>query len=140
MPSNYAGSFVNSLDEELIGGINQALLENGSSPCNLPVETVITIEFDDGTTAEFIKWNGAFSDMWRWTGIAHDAQGRRINRDGTLKGASTIGSGGGEGTDVRSGYTFRLIGSGASTCGAIGTVLDSATGILYLHTYSYLPC
>lgn len=119
VPSNYAASFIGSLEEEVVPGIGQGVVAKGINPGSIPVGTVITVTFSDGTTAQYVKASNFSTYQWVWNGVAHDAQGRRIDRSGAPVGNSNRGdNGGGEGRNVRNGNTFYIRGAGIGTCGA----------------------
>lgn len=139
MPSNYATSFSGSLDEEIIPGIGQGLIAMGINPAFIEVGTVITVKFDDGTTAQYVKMSPMSTYQWTWNGVAHNAQGKRINRNGSLVGnPNSGGAGGGEARSTRGANTFRMMGSGQ--CGAAGSISDGNNAVLLNYTYNYLPC
>lgn len=53
------------------------------------------VKFPDGTKVQFIKIAGG-SFIWEWTGLAWDANGRPIRRDGSLiNNPNTAGIGAG---------------------------------------------
>lgn len=84
VPSEYQSSIINSLDEEIGPGISAALVARGINPGQLPVGTVVTVKFDDGTSATFKKVSNS-TLMWEWTGHAWDEDGNPIHRDGSPK-------------------------------------------------------
>ena len=55
MRPDYASSFINSFDPEVIPAINQALFVGGMNPAYLPIGTKVIVVFVDGTKAQFIK-------------------------------------------------------------------------------------
>jgi hypothetical protein len=95
----FASSFINTVSDAEIGpGISQALLAKGINPAFLAIGTVVMVKFADGTQAQFVKTENT-TNMWTWTGLAWDAQGRRIDRNGTLlTNPNTAGIGSGAGT------------------------------------------
>lgn len=94
--TDYASSFINSLEEEVVPGIGNALIQLGVNPATISVGTLITVKFSDGTTAQYIKISSTSSYQWPWTGIAHNSSGLLINRDGSLVvNPNTIGNGSG---------------------------------------------
>jgi hypothetical protein len=95
-PADYAGSFINSLDEEVVPGISNALIQMGVNPATIAVGTLITVKFADGTTAQYIKASSTSSYQWTWTGVAHNSAGKLIHRDGSLVvNPNTAGNGSG---------------------------------------------
>jgi hypothetical protein len=93
VPSNLLPSFINLSDDVLTSNINantalaeslvSDILQNGGDP------VIVTFKFADGTTAQYsVSVSTSCSSVpcvtATWTGIAHDAQGRPIKRDGTL--------------------------------------------------------
>lgn len=138
VPTDYAFSFISNLDEEIIPGIGQALFLKGINPASIAAGTVITVTFDDGTSAQYVKASATATYQWTWNGVAHNAQGKRINRDGSLRNnPNTGGVGGGEARSTRGANTFRLL--GGSSCGASGSI--SQNGVTFQnYVYNYLPC
>src|SRR5262249_29726460 len=109
MPDEYSGSFINSSPEETSPGIGRALGLMGINPGNIPVGTTITVEFEDGTTAQYIKQSATATYQWLWNGVAHNKAGQRIDLHGNVIGnPNTAGTGGGS-VDVRG---FGAAGSG----------------------------
>jgi hypothetical protein len=99
MPENYSVSFIGSEDGETSPGIGQALFLVGINPAEIPVGTVITVTFSDGTTAQFVKQSATATYQWLWNGVAHNKAGQRINRaGGVIANPNTAGAGGGSGT------------------------------------------
>src|SRR4029077_11191519 len=96
-PTNYSPTFVNALDEEVGPGIDQALLlGQGVNWSFLPVNTIVTVIFSDGTKALYKKTNNT-NDHWHWAGVAWDKNGNRINSGGQpLSNPNTSGGGGGQ--------------------------------------------
>ena len=95
-PDEYAGSFINSTEEEVVPGIGAALLAKGIDPGSIAVGTLITVTFSDGTTAQYIKASSTSSYQWTWTGVAHNKAGQLIRRDGSvIANPNTTGDGGG---------------------------------------------
>lgn len=95
LSTQYARSFINSQDEELTGGISNSLLNINVNTVTLPIGSVVLVTFDDGSSAQFVKRCNC-TDMWGWTGLAWDSQGKRIHRDGTpIANPNTSGNGGG---------------------------------------------
>jgi hypothetical protein len=139
-PTNYASSFINSLEEETEPGINAALAAKGISPGTIAVGTVITLKFEDGTTAQYIKISSVLTTQWQWTGIAHDAQGRLMHRDGSLvANPNTAGSGGGSmsapGFGAGHNWNFNVSGRDLCTMQTTITVNGESTGYVY-----FSPC
>lgn len=139
---DYARSFIGSFDEELIPAIGQALLVGGFNQGFLPIGTKVIVVFMDGTKAEFIKVCQC-TDMWRWTGRAWDAQGRRIHRDGTpLPNPNWFGNGTGRVitrfTDAGTARDIRFLFSGETLCRVSTRVQVNGVEISYIVTY--LPC
>jgi hypothetical protein len=99
MPDDYAASFINSDDGETSPGIGQALILAGINPASIPINTVITVTFSDGTTAQFVKQSATATYQWLWNGVAHNKAGQRINRSGNvISNPNTAGVGGGSGS------------------------------------------
>jgi hypothetical protein len=91
----WQSSFINSIDEEVGPGIDQALLAKGIVWADLPTGTIVTVVFQDGTKAQFIKVEQS-SDHWVWAGKAWNSQGKLINRGGSLvANPNSSGAGGG---------------------------------------------
>lgn len=99
MNTAYASSFINTEDDGLMSPwINVELSLRGINVGLLYEGTLVMVKFADGTSAQFFKYCNC-DDMWHWTGRAWDAQGRPMNRDGTLKSnPNTSGSVRGSGT------------------------------------------
>ncbi len=77
-------------------GIGQALFQMGINPAQIPVGTVITVTFSDGTTAQYVKQSATATYQWLWNGIAHNKAGQLINRaGGVISNPNTAGTGGG---------------------------------------------
>ena len=95
VPSNYAVSFIGNIDEEIVPGIGQGLILKAINPASIAAGTVITVTFEDGTTAQYVKASATATYQWTWNGVAHNAQGQRINRDGSLKSKPNSGGAGG---------------------------------------------
>jgi hypothetical protein len=139
---DYAGSIINSFDEEVIPAIAQALLVGGFNPGYLPLGTKVIVVFVDGTKAEFVKVCQC-TDMWRWTGKAWNAEGRRITRDGTLvPNPNWFGNGGGRVitrfTDAGTPRDIRFLFTGERLCRVSTRVQVNGVEISYIATY--LPC
>ena len=95
LPPNYQSSFISSLDEEVAPGISYALGIKGVNVALLPTGTRVVVTFSDGTRAVYIKI-GNSTVMWEWTGLAWNANGQRIHRDGSpVDNPSSAGFGGG---------------------------------------------
>ncbi len=96
-PPAYAGSFINTSDDEITPGISNALLlEKGINPNSIDLGTVITVKFQDGTSAQYQKVSKVSSYMWQWNGTAHNKDGKLIDRAGNLKiNPNTAGAGAG---------------------------------------------
>jgi hypothetical protein len=80
----YASSFINSTDEEVSPGIGSALIHLGVNQATIPLGTVITVTFPDGTTAEFVRISTTSSYQWGWNGVAHNANKQLIDRSGNV--------------------------------------------------------
>jgi hypothetical protein len=94
--STYAVSIINSDDAEVGPGIDLALAAQGILWADLPVGFVITVNFQDGTSAQFIK-DSNFSAHWVWTGVAHNKNKQPINRNGiVISNPNTAGIGAGQ--------------------------------------------
>jgi hypothetical protein len=124
-PSDYAGSFINSDESEVVPGIGYALIHMDIDPAVFPAGTLITVKFSDGTTAQYIKASAGATYQWTWTGIAHNAKGQLIDRSGNLiLNPNTTGTGAGSfsgpGFGAGSGVNFQLIDLGICQFG--GTV------------------
>lgn len=137
---DYASSFINSLDEEVLPGIGNALISMGVNPASIEVGTVITVKFSDGTTAQYVKVSSTSSYQWQWNGIAHDSNGHLIDRNGhVLPNPNTAGDGGGDarvpGFGRGAGIDWDLIDRG--TCTTWTTVTWGDETSIY---YSYNPC
>jgi hypothetical protein len=117
-PDSYSESFINSIDEEVGPGIDLALSQEGVSWAGIPIGTVITVNFSDGTTAQYIKTNNS-TDHWAWNGVAHNKSGQPINRNGTVQtNPNTAGTGGGSVTPpgFGSGSTWTWLYTGGNDC------------------------
>lgn len=89
---DYEGSIINSDDAEIGPGIDSALSAKGILWSDLPSGTVVTVIFEDGTKAQFMKV-GQMTDHWVWNGQAWNKQGQRIDRQGNvLQNQNTSGS------------------------------------------------
>lgn len=136
-------SFIGSTDAVINAVINNnpTVLALYSGLAN---NSVVTITFSDGTTAEFVvniisMAGGTVKVVVTWSGIAHDKTGRLINRDGTLvPNPNTGGSGGGNvgvhGFGPGSNWNFQF--HGQPFCTLEGTVTgengQSTTDIMRL--------
>lgn len=95
-PTSYASSFINSSEEEVEPGINYALVQMGIDPGSIPAGTVITVKFEDGTDAQYVKGLATATYQWTWNGIAHNKVGQLIDRSGRLRSnPNSAGKGGG---------------------------------------------
>jgi hypothetical protein len=127
-PEDYASSFVGSEEGEVVPGIGQALLQLGINPAEIPIGTVITVKFSDGTTAQYVKQSLTSTYQWLWNGIVHNKTGQLINRSGGLiSNANTAGAGGGSftapGYGSGSDWSWTVNGNPLCTV-AITTVVD----------------
>lgn len=139
-PPDYAGSFINSSEEEVIPGTGNALIHMGINPASIQPGTVITVVFEDGTTAQYVKVSNTATYQWTWNGIAHDKAGHRINRNGTLvSNPNTAGSGSGHAqvTGFGSGSRWGFGVAGAPTCTFITTITVNGAGTDYMYVH---PC
>ena len=95
MPSDYAGSFINSNDEYDSPGIGKALILLGIDPSEFPVGAKLLVTYQDGSKAVFVKVSSTGSYQWTWDGIhAWDANGHPIDRSGNqIANNNTSGSG-----------------------------------------------
>ena len=95
-PPAYSGSIINSDDAEVGPGIDNALAAQGINWAELPVGFVITVNFQDGTSAQFIKTSN-LSYHWVWTTVAHNKLKQPINRNGiVIQNTNTAGIGAGQ--------------------------------------------
>jgi len=140
-PAEYAGSFINSTEEEVVPGIGAALIQKGINPGSIQNGTIITVKFSDGTTAQYVKVSSTSSYQWTWTGIAHNKDGKLMNRDGSLV-ANPNTSGGGGGAFSSPGFgpavTDFFFLSSAGLCSFGGTI-EFGTGET-LFSMSNGPC
>lgn len=131
-PTEYGGSYINSsgADEDTNSAISYVLyITRAVNPNSIPLETIVTVKWADGTTAQYVRTSTTGSYQWAYkAGSARDAQGRPINPDGTL-GANPHNTGSGGGSDSvvvtpTGGYNWDFNLSGGSSCTGIVTVTD----------------
>jgi hypothetical protein len=138
---SYQTSFINSVDEELTGGISQGLSDLGINVGALPIGTVVTVKFQDGTQALFAK-TCQCTDMWHWTGIAYNKAGQRIDRQGNVIGnPNTSGGGGGlfhDSTRTTDGSQFDFWFSGGGACATSTTI--SIDGVVDSSWSGFVQC
>lgn len=97
-PTNYQISFIGSDDAEVGPGIDQALLAQGINWAFLPIGSLVTVKFNDGTKAIYFKKDNTDAH-WVWAGSAWDSHGNQIYRNGQpLQNPNTSGAGGGSAT------------------------------------------
>jgi hypothetical protein len=136
-PTAYSSSFINSTEEEVAPGIGYAFGQLGINPGSIAVGTVITVKFDDGTTAQYVKLSALNTYQWSWNGIAHNKDGKLIHRDGTLVvNPNTAGGGGGDvgapGFGAGRSWNFDLGGYDQCTMQTTVTVSgEAATAVLF---------
>jgi hypothetical protein len=102
----------------------------------LPIGTIVTIEFPDHTSAQFIKVSTTATIRWEWTGKAWNAQHQPINQNGTLVN-NPNSSGGGTGAfnwGTNPGYAL----NGSNTCVTSTTV--TIGGEVVFFGWHFLPC
>jgi hypothetical protein len=144
-PPDYKTSIINSDYGEVTPGINVALgkLDQPINPAAIPVGSVLTVIFQDGTTAQFIKFSETLSDMWQWNGIAHNAKGQLIHRDGSLvNNPNTTGTGGGNASahgigDTGQGWNYNM--QAYPECTSSTIITDGSGQVLGTYT-SLEPC
>jgi hypothetical protein len=120
-PSSYAGSFINSDESEVVPGISRAFIDLGINAASVfSPGSEITVQFEDGTTAVYMKTPAYSTYQWVWTGVAHNKLKQKINRSGQV--ISNNASGGGGSFDVpgfgggsgagAGGFDWRFVGDG----------------------------
>lgn len=114
MPSNYDSSFINSSDELDSPGIGFALGQMGVNPSSFPIGSKLTVVYPDGSKAVFVKASNLATYQWVWDGIhAWNAQGKPINRSGTIIGNPNT-AGGGSGSATESATVLTSVGDTAA--------------------------
>jgi len=140
-PDEYAGSFINSDDSEVVPGIGYALLQKGINQGSIPFGTLITVHFSDGTSAQYTKASATATYQWTWNQIAYNSAGKLMYRNGTPVGnVNTAGAGGGSfngpGFGAGSDFAFELLFQNLCTL-SFSTSLD---GELYDLGSFQIPC
>lgn len=138
LSETYASSFINSIDEEVIPGISQAILAKGINPASLPVGTIVLVVFPDGTKATFVKVNASGSVQWEWAGRAWNAEGKPITRNGALKTGGVTGASGDGQVNVQTGAVHYALTAGQS-CQISTSIHDPAGGFTY-SVWHIIPC
>jgi hypothetical protein len=106
----------------------------------IPVGTTITVKFDDGTSAQYVKVSAYSTYQWTWNGIAHNKKGQKMLRNGSVPtNPNSGGTGGGNiqttGFGAGSGWSFGVAGFGSCTSITTITVNGDNTDYMYVH-----PC
>jgi hypothetical protein len=100
-PGSNVHSFINSDDDVISGMLNDPVLDLLAGTTNVKQGYVSKVFFPDGTSAEYIlvtpTGTPLFLRQWKWNGVAWDAGGNLINKNGTPKsntnsGGNTTGS------------------------------------------------
>jgi hypothetical protein len=121
VPSDYAASFIGSEEGEVVPGISRAFITLGINAASVfRPGTEITVQFDDGTTAVYIKNPATATYQWTWTGVAHNKAGKKIDRAGNIIATNSTGGGGsfdvpgfGGGSGAGAGgFDWRFVGDG----------------------------
>lgn len=108
----------------------------------LPVGALVLVEFPDKTKAVFVKTNGSITDHWAWAGMAWDADGKPINRQGVqIVNPNSSGSGAGAAnysrTPTPSSSVFYTVGW-APRCTSMTTIsIDSS---VVSTVFTLVPC
>lgn len=143
----YGGSYINNdaLAEDTSSGISNYLyIQNQVNPNNVPVGTVVTVKWSDGTTAQFIRVSTTSSYQWAYKpGTAKNSEGQPINPDGSLvKNSATSGTGAGIVNPVvtpSSGYDWTITLTPLPLCSAEVDIEDADGGLL-LGGIGFFPC
>jgi len=138
----YSVTFINSLDEEVGPGIDQALANKGINWSTLPVGAIVLVKFQDGTRAAFVKTNSQITIHWAWFGFAWNANGQPINRGGGLiQNPNTSGTGGGSFRGVVSnGGSWELDIVGMDLCTTYEMITVDGQLVVPPHDTGMEPC
>jgi hypothetical protein len=109
----------------------------------LPVGTIVTLRFADGTTAQFQKKDAMSTYRWGWNGKAFNKQGQPIDAHGVVQGnQNTSGAGGGEVTTAPApgvqDLTFQLTGIG--DCAETMEALNALGQLFYVELQFHFNC
>jgi hypothetical protein len=132
-------TFINSTDYQVT---NAVMAQNTGGP--LTNGQLVTVIFHDGTRATF-RYNSSTGQL-EWTGDAWDANGKPMNRDGTLKanpntagGANTTGNTtAAYAPDVVNGGNWSYVWAANSQCVDVENFEQG--GVIYLTQYFWVPC
>jgi hypothetical protein len=144
---DYGGSYINNdaLAEDTSSGISNYLyVQNLVNPNNVPVGTVVTVKWSDGTTAQFVRVTTSGSIQWAYKpGTAKNSNGQPINPDGSLvTNPATSGTGSGVANPVVTpspGYDWSISVNPLPFCSAEVDV-DDEDGNLLLGSIGFFPC
>jgi hypothetical protein len=140
-PTQYASSFIGYDESEVVPGIGAALILMGINQNAFSPGDMITVTFDDGTSAEFVKNASTATYQWSWTGKAWDKNGNPIDRSGNLvANPNTSGNGGGSfaGSGNGGGLAFGFALAGFGACFTDTTV--TIDGVQVAYEAHYVPC
>lgn len=145
VPTEYGGSYINNaalLEDTNSAIANVLYIVRGLNPANVPVGTVVTVVWADGTTARFKRVSAMGSYQWAYVeGTARNADGDPIDQNGNvLSNPNSSGTGGGEAHNTRnfSSGNYEYAAFGNSRCTTSTTI--SVNGIRRSTWKGTVPC
>lgn len=139
IPPNYGVSYINNdaLAEDTNSAISLVLYTQlGVNPNDVPRGTVVTVIWQDGTSAQFVRISLTGSIQWQYKpGTAKDKNGNPIDPNGTKSTNPNAGQGSGSG-DVgpivtpSNGYNWNLNLRGGNSCTAT-TIVTFPDGTVF---------
>jgi len=129
-----------SWDVDANTGINNVLqIQFGVDPAALPLGTLVSVQWQDGTTATFIRTNSVATLLWVYVpGSMRDKNGKPITPISGSAIANPNTAGPGSGAVQLPNSPIQAVGTGVEYCQLTVTLSDGSNA-RYVYIY-YVPC
>jgi len=136
VPDDYQSSFINSDLTDTAGQI-PSWINNQYHITQIPVGTVVTLTYPDGTSAQFIKISASGTIQFEWNGLAWNSAHQLIDQYGNRRvNSNTSGSGTGTANPTPTNGNFAISGEGLCTT----TTTVTWGGVFQGSETHYVPC